>query len=69
MGKTTLCDSCDIEVFKRCPFVHFRGRVDGMKTVPVRSSYKYRGKRVWIYMERVDKCPDYIPEKVKEKKK
>ena len=54
----TLCLSCDIEVFKMCPFVYGEGRMKGLKTVPVLIKC-YKG---YDSTEMVIECPRYKKE-------
>ncbi len=51
----TLCASCDIEVFKNCPYVHYRGCVEGMERELICDEK--------VSYMKVTACPDYIKEK------
>lgn len=55
VDKCTLCVSCHIEIFKLCPFVHYEGRIKGMKTKPI----FIRGSGL---AEKVVECPKYVRE-------
>ena len=55
----TLCDSCDVEVFKKCRYVHFRGEVKGMKKEAVRITPRGGEAVNW---EKVVYCPNYKKE-------